>query len=278
MAQHLSSVDVEFVSLVDRAAVRDPQNKSEPRRFLFWKSAGHSDPKGDQMSPEELQAALEKSEADATAAKEAQEKAEKERDDARQAQEKAEQEAKVLKDEASEGSDNDDDDDGKRQSKSEGLPPEVQARIEKAEADANARIEKAEKDAAEAQSLAKAEQDRRITGEFIAKAETLNALPQQPSQFGVVLKHAAETLSKEDYDAIESLLLAANEQISKSDLFRAVGADAGGGRLPNDAYAEVQQKAQEIRKSDPKLSQGEAEARVMSEDPELQARYLASVR
>lgn len=36
----LIDLDVQFVSLVDRAAVRDPQRKSEPRRFLLSKRAG----------------------------------------------------------------------------------------------------------------------------------------------------------------------------------------------------------------------------------------------
>jgi len=40
MAQ-LKDLRVDFVSLVDRAAVRDPQNKSEPRRFLLYKREGY---------------------------------------------------------------------------------------------------------------------------------------------------------------------------------------------------------------------------------------------
>jgi hypothetical protein len=34
----LKDINVEFVSFVDRAAVRDPQRKSEPRRLLLWKA------------------------------------------------------------------------------------------------------------------------------------------------------------------------------------------------------------------------------------------------
>lgn len=37
---HLKDLDVQFVSLVDRAAVRDPVNKDEPMRFLIWKRDG----------------------------------------------------------------------------------------------------------------------------------------------------------------------------------------------------------------------------------------------
>ena len=36
----LKDLDVQFVSLVDRAAVRDPQRKSEPRRFILMKREG----------------------------------------------------------------------------------------------------------------------------------------------------------------------------------------------------------------------------------------------
>jgi hypothetical protein len=34
-AHHLKNLDVEYVSLVDRAAVRDPSNPDEPQRFLL---------------------------------------------------------------------------------------------------------------------------------------------------------------------------------------------------------------------------------------------------
>jgi hypothetical protein len=40
----LVDIDVDFVSLVDRAAVRDPQRKSEPRRFLLMKREGANTP------------------------------------------------------------------------------------------------------------------------------------------------------------------------------------------------------------------------------------------
>lgn len=42
--QHLKDIRVDIVSLVDRAAVRDPQRKSEPRRFVLTKrDAGDGD-------------------------------------------------------------------------------------------------------------------------------------------------------------------------------------------------------------------------------------------
>jgi hypothetical protein len=39
----LKNLTVETVSFVDRAAVRDPRNKSEPRRLLLWKAENSSE-------------------------------------------------------------------------------------------------------------------------------------------------------------------------------------------------------------------------------------------
>lgn len=274
MAQQLQDVEVEFVSLVDRAAVRDPQNKSEPRQFLIWKSAGHDQEGDTSMTAEEMQAKIDKAEADS---KEAQEKAEATVKAAQEAQEKAETERDEALEKAKKKPGTDEDESGEATTKSD-LPPEVVAHLEKAEAAANERIEKAEKAAADAEEIAKAERDRRVTADFISKAEGFNALPMAATELGPVLKRASEGLSKEDFDALDSLLKAANEQVARGDLYKAVGADVGGSRVPSDAYGEVQQKAAELRKNDPKLSRGEAEALAMKNDPDLQQRYLASVR
>jgi hypothetical protein len=45
----LTDIHVDWVSLVDRAAVRDPQNKSEPRRFLLWKREGSVEPRAERV-------------------------------------------------------------------------------------------------------------------------------------------------------------------------------------------------------------------------------------
>jgi hypothetical protein len=47
MAQ-LKDLRVDTVSFVDRAAVRDPQRKDEPRRLLLWKAEGGA--RGPQVS------------------------------------------------------------------------------------------------------------------------------------------------------------------------------------------------------------------------------------
>jgi flagellar biosynthesis GTPase FlhF len=274
---HLQDLTVDWVSLVDRAAVRDPQNKSEPRRFLLWKREGTTTPTaregGDHMqkTEDELRAAVEKAEKDAQDARTAQEKAEKERDEA------------VAKATEAEEKDKDDDRDGGEESevnKAE-LPPSVRAALEKAEkdaADAKARIEKAEKDAHDAAEIAKAERDQRVTQEFIKKAEGFKALSVKPVEFGPVLKRASEKLEKADFEVLEELLKAADEQIAKGDLFKEMGSGVGGSVLPSDALGELQRKAEELRKNDSALSIADAQERVMKNDPDLQARYLAEQR
>jgi hypothetical protein len=287
----LQDIDVQWVSIVDRAAVRDPQNKSEPRRFLLWKGEGVTPPEDTttgkeggpvpQQTPEELQAALTKAE-EARAAAETAHKAELEK---RDQEHKAELEkAQKERDEAlakagkkpgeGEAEDGDEDDLNKAD-----LPPEVRARIEKAERDATARIEKAEQAAQEATELAKAEREQRVTREFVAKAETLPHLPQKPGEFGPVLKSASEKLTKEEYDELDRVLKAANEQIERGSLFKELGGAGGPGPgAGTDAFSEVQRKAEELRKADSSLSPERALQKAMESDPELQARYAAEQR
>ena len=272
MAHQLQDLKVDFVSLVDRAAVRDPQNKSEPRRFLLWKREGAELPteKGDSMpEDQDLQARLEKAEQDA---KEAIEKAEQERE----AREKAEAEAKEKADELAklEAAKPKDGDKGNDEDETEASKA-MKAQLEKAEADRVA----LEKRVSDAEEIAKAERDQRVTGEFITKAEGYNALPIKAAEFGPVLKRAAETLERADFEALDGLLKAANEQIAKGDLFKEMGANNGGGAvLPDSAAAEITRKATELRKADPKMSLIDAEDHVMKDDRELQARYLAEQR
>src|SRR5215467_15684663 len=52
MANVLRDLIVDRVSFVDRAAVRDPENPTEPQRYLFWKSeAGRSVPAPPKENP-----------------------------------------------------------------------------------------------------------------------------------------------------------------------------------------------------------------------------------
>lgn len=266
MPNRLSDLNVEFVSLVDRAAVRDPSNPTEPQKFLLWKAesgAGDTtptEPQGGPMNPDELKAALAKAEQERDQAREAAQKAETERDAAKADLEKAQTPTEPAKPEA--------DDLNKAD-----LPDAVRARLEKAEADAaaaNERIEKAEK-------LAKAEREIRVTREFVAKAESYRALVIKADEFGPVLKEAAEKLSKEAYDAIESVLKAADEQIAKGELFKEHGR-GGDAQATSGGSDALVAKAAELRKSDSSLTEGQAMERAIAENPELARQHLDTVR
>lgn len=249
----LTDLQVEFVSLVDRAAVRDPSNPTEPQKFLLFKRESGAPPTTggpmpDTATPEELSAALKKAEEerDALTAKV----------------------AKLEKKLAKKGVKTDDAD-ADELNKAD-LPPAVRAAIEKSERDAAAAAERAKK----AEQIAKAEQDRRLTAEFVTKAETLKHLPLDPEAFGPVLKRASELLEKDDVEAIDTLLKAANEQARVSELLKSYGRD-GEPEGDREATDQLEKKAAEIRK-DEGVSRAEAMRRAMRENPELTAGYLAS--
>jgi chromosome segregation ATPase len=262
----LKNLDVQWVSLVDRAAVRDPENQTEPMRFLVWKREHHDE--GGHMTPEETRAALEKTEGERDELKSQLEKAQADSEEHKAALEKAQTDLNALtakvseltKDETVEEIDKSD------------LPPAVRERLEKAEADAQAlaeRLEKAEKNAA-------SERDERLSKEFVTKAEAFKALPVKATEFGAVLKSASEKLSKDEYEHLEGVLKAADEQIAAGDLFKEQG--RGGTSMQDGALAEATEKAQELRKADSTLSAEQALDRVFQNDRALQERYLAEVR
>lgn len=272
MPNALTNVQVDFVSLVDRAAVRDPNSPADPRRFLVWKREGDSTPEGGTMTEQEMRAAVEKAERETTELRKQLEdqttlkadlaKAEKERDDAL---------AKAAGDDKPEPTQLD---------KSQ-LAPEVREALEKAEQreqEANERIAKAEKDAKDAADLAKAERDARVTREFIAKAESDYPLVGgNADEFGPILKAASEALPEDVYKALETRLAAAEEQVRAGELLKEQGR---GGTAPKDgsAAAEVTRKAEELRKSDSTLRLDQAMDRVLKADTDLQARYVAEMR
>jgi len=153
------------------------------------------------------------------------------------------------------------------------LTPEVRALVEKAEKDATEATAKA----AAAEALAKEERDRRLDREYLAKAESFKFLGADTGELAPLLKSANATLGSEQYEKLEGILRAADEQIRQGDLFKQMGTDQGGGE-PTDALMEVTRKAEELRKSDDSLSMEKAMERVMTEDKALQQRYLAEVR
>lgn len=252
----LRDLTVEFVSLVDRAAVRDPSNPTEPQRLLLWKSerGATNDPpsEGGKVSDTELTAALQK--------------AEQERDEARDRVAKLEK--KLAKQEKPESK--------PEEINKNDLPAVVRKRLEKlekAEQEANERLAKAEQ-------IAKVEQDLRITREFVAKAESQFAVVGgDAEEFGALLKSCSEKLAKEEFETLETRLRAANEHLQRnSHLLKEMG--RGGDPVPagSDTVERIAKAVEDIRKADPGLSEYEAHVQAMRKNPELQREYLAGVR
>jgi hypothetical protein len=274
MPNQVTDARVRRVSLVERAATRDPSNPTQPRRKLLWKSEdAHTDPAlpakgGDMpdMTPEEMQAALKKAEEDTKAA-------EKDRDDALAKAEAAEAEKAELEKMAGGGkakpAKGDDDEDDDEEMKKAELPEAVRAHLAKADAE----MVELRKRAESAEEIAKAERETRETAEFIQKAEKELPHMGDPEVVGKRLKKFSETLEKAEFDEYFREQAAINEQLRKGSIEAEYGrsgqrvASPSGPGLP-----EALSKAEELQKSDPNMSSAEAFRRAMR-DPAVAAQY-----
>lgn len=147
------------------------------------------------------------------------------------------------------------------------LPAAVREALEKAEAksaDADKRIAKAEE-------LAKSERDLRVRKEFIAKAETMPHVGGERSEFGDLLKAASESLTTEQFDALDQILTAANEQLGASELLKSFGVEGEGSR---GGDSEMLAKAEKLQEG----GMSRVDALRQAARGEQGARYLTSVR
>lgn len=127
--------------------------------------------------------------------------------------------------------------------------------------------------AEEALKIAKAEQETRLTREFVEKSAGLAQLAKSDDEFGVVLRDIAKAeqdghLAEGTYAKLETVLKAANEQIEKGDLYAETGrtgTTAGAG----DAQARLDSAAAELRKSDSNLTKAQSVAKALENDPSL---------
>lgn len=146
------------------------------------------------------------------------------------------------------------------------LTPEQEA-LSKADPVLRGLIEKAQKDAEESQKIAKAERDARVQREMISKAETLPMISTDKNALAGILREISDKLEAETVEKLDTLLKAANNQIAEGNLFKSSG--LGGG--DTTVSSEVEGRAQQIMKNDPKISRDEAIVRVYQEDPKLYA-------
>jgi hypothetical protein len=290
MANRLTNLRVPRVSFVARAAVRDPADPSQPRRFVFMKSEGlvPANPmKGAQMDPltdaqkaeldPTVREALEKAGQDAVDAQAAATKAQGERDEAIAKAGKQVNSTDGTGDgkpasKAKDGRDGDDDGDAPGKLNKGELDAAAAAAVKKAEEERDEAIRKADERATNAENIAKAERDARVTTEWVKKAETgdLRGLPGAPADIGPIMKSLAEAAPEAWSHFEKSVLLPAVAQIRESDLFKEQGR-GGEGPPPESAVAKMREKVGELQKADPSLTRSTAMERVRKSDPELQS-------
>ena len=133
-------------------------------------------------------------------------------------------------------------------------------------------VNKANQRAEEAERIAKAERDRRLNEEYVAKAQSFVGLPVNAYEFGPVLKRLHENMHEEDVQMIEKALSAANETIASGGFFSEFGKRGVGASEP---ISKIDQKAQELVEKGEGMSIEAARARVLESDPSLYEEYLA---
>lgn len=144
------------------------------------------------------------------------------------------------------------------------------AALEKADPAIRALIEKQDEEIAKAHAVAKAERDARLEREYISKAEALPMLTESPAALADVLRSAADALTPEQNTVLNTVLKAANEQITKSNLFSTMG--TGGGETTVSKSVEAAKA--EIKKSQPTLTDAQAEALAYDQNPALLAQAM----
>lgn len=144
------------------------------------------------------------------------------------------------------------------------------AALEKADPAIRAMIEKQAADLAEATTIAKAEREARLGQVYLSKAQALPMITEAPADLAGLLRRMADALPEEDVTKMETILKAANAQITASSVFDSFG--VGGGDTTVSKSVEAQ--AEEIRKADPSLSIEQAQAKVYADNPDLFAQAM----
>ena len=133
-------------------------------------------------------------------------------------------------------------------------------------------IRKADQRAEAAEKIAKAERNQRIEKEFVAKAEDLPHLGEEPETLGAMMRTISEAVDDETYEKLDFLLKAAEAKLNESSLFKELGGSGTG--TTGDAYAQLEAIAKSIQERDTLDSYEAAFDKAMDERPELYERYL----
>lgn len=132
-------------------------------------------------------------------------------------------------------------------------------------------VKSAERRAEEAEKIAKAERDHRLTQEFISKAEAYTHLPVTADKFGLVLKSVADAVDADTFAQLVDVLNAANEGIKNGNLFAEVGKSA---TAVDSHLDEISKAAARVREANPLLTKEQAIAKAVELDPSLYNSYL----
>lgn len=148
--------------------------------------------------------------------------------------------------------------------KKDDLPEPVQKALnalEKTATEATDRAEKAD------QRVAKLEETASIA-KFTNQAETeFGKEGEDAEALGGILKAASDGMPEEEYKALTTMLKADRELLTQSALFKGLGVDGEG--TASDAEAELQKKADELRKADSDLTKAAAFSKACDELPEV---------
>lgn len=133
-------------------------------------------------------------------------------------------------------------------------------------------VKAAEERAEAAEKIAKAERDHRLEREYVAKAAAFDALPVEAEKFGKVLKSAADALDSDTFDALMTVLNAANESISSGNIFAELGKSTS---FENDGpMSEINKAAKRMQDQHPGMTHEQAIAKAVESDPNLYNVYL----
>lgn len=134
------------------------------------------------------------------------------------------------------------------------------------------KLDDAEKRATEAEErIAKLEAEKRNTI-FVKQAGELTALPGfKPDDHATLLDKIEAAIGAESYEAFIGILKSAAQAVRTGELFKT----AGRGGISTSIETEVQEAADELRKTNPDWTVEKARAEVWKRNPELYVRYEA---
>lgn len=149
----------------------------------------------------------------------------------------------------------------------EAVPEEVRPLVESLWKEHETAIAKA----AELEETLRLEKEEKSKKEFISKALEFDSLNVKAEELGLVLKSISEK-APEGFEKIMTILKSANEAIKQGGLFKEVGTN--GTNSENTAWGKIESMAKTMVQKDVNMTQAQAIAKVLNQNPELYNEYL----